>query len=207
MTKESTSAVEKDPQEQLKTDVHASVNDEQPIVDNENILEQTDIDKNTVIDTLKKQLEESQQQSKDSQDKALRTQAEMENIKRRTQKDIEKAHKYGLEKIINDLLPVRDSLEMGINAASENSDGQHLEKLLEGAEMTLTMMTTALSKHGVSIIDPKDEKFNPEFHQAMSMLETDEIEPNTVTSVIQKGYKLNERLVRPAMVMVSKAPA
>jgi molecular chaperone GrpE len=135
----------------------------------------------------------------------LRTQADLENLRRRAERDVQNAHKFGLEKFINELLPVIDSMEMGMAAA--NADDEAVKPLLEGMDLTLKMFQSVLEKMGVTAVNPENEAFNPEFHQAMSMQETADVEPNTVLAVMQKGYVLNERLVRPAMVVVSKAPA
>lgn len=156
------------------------------------------------IEELTKKLEAAEQKSADSLDQLLRTRAEMENLRRRTQKDLENAHKFALEKFVTELLTVKDSLEMGLDAAAHEST---LEKLQEGTEMTLNMLKTVFEKFNVVELHPQDEKFNPDHHQAMSMQESGEHDPNTVIAVMQKGYLLNDRLVRPAMVMVSKAQA
>jgi molecular chaperone GrpE len=133
----------------------------------------------------------------------LRARADLENLRKRSQRDIENAHKYGLEKIANELLAVRDSMELGLGAAQENTDVQSLR---EGVELTLKMLTQAMEKFGIQQLDPARQKFNPELHQAMTMQETNELEPNTVVTVVQKGYLLNDRLLRPALVTVAKAP-
>jgi len=130
----------------------------------------------------------------------LRSKAEMENLRRRTQKDLENAHKYGIEKFVSELLPVMDSMELGL--AVENAS---TESLREGMTLTLSMVSQMFEKFNIKMIDPINEPFNPELHQAMTAQPTDEVEPNTVIAVMQKGYLLNDRLVRPAMVMVSKA--
>lgn len=135
----------------------------------------------------------------------LRTQAEMDNLRKRGERDVQNAHKFGIEKLVAELLPVMDSMEMGM-AAVDRSD-EATAKLIEGMELTIKMMADALQKVGISQIDPMGEVFNPEFHQAMSMIENPDVEPNSVIAVMQKGYVLNERLVRPAMVVVAKAPA
>ena len=134
----------------------------------------------------------------------LRTQAELENLRRRAERDVQNAHKFGLEKFINELLPVIDSMEMGMAAA--NAEDENVKPLLEGMKLTLKMFQSVLEKMGVTPVNPENEAFNPDFHQAMSMQETADVEPNTVLAVMQKGYVLNDRLVRPAMVVVSKAP-
>lgn len=136
----------------------------------------------------------------------LRSQAEMDNMRRRAEKDLESAHKFGLEKFANELLPVKDSLELGLAAVEENSD-EAVEKLREGTELTLKMLGTALEKFGIKEINPVGEVFNPEQHQAMTMQESAEAAPNTVLIVMQKGYLLNDRVMRPALVVVSKAAA
>jgi molecular chaperone GrpE len=137
-------------------------------------------------------------------DQCLRLQAEIDNLRKRSERDLVNAHKFALEKIAAELLPVRDSLEMGLAAASENHD---VDKLIEGSELTLKMLESVLDKFNIKEINPINEKFNPDYHEAMSMQERDDVEPNTVIAVMQKGYLLNDRLIRPAMVMVSKAPA
>lgn len=158
----------------------------------------------SVEEELVNKLEAAEQKAQDHLDQLLRAKADMENLRRRTQKDLENAHKFALEKFVTELLSVKDSLEMGLDAANQEST---VDKLIEGTEMTLNMLKSVFEKFNVEEVNPQDEKFNPEHHQAMSMQESAEHEPNTVIAVMQKGYLLNERLVRPAMVMVSKAPA
>jgi molecular chaperone GrpE len=153
---------------------------------------------------LAQKLEAAEKKAADSMDQLLRTRADMENLRRRTQKDLENAHKFALEKFVTELLSVKDSLEMGLDAAAHEST---LEKIQEGTEITLNMLKQVFEKFNVVELHPQDEKFNAEHHQAMSMQESAEHDPNTVIAVMQKGYLLNDRLVRPAMVMVSKAPA
>ncbi len=153
---------------------------------------------------LARLLEEAHAKAEENWEKVVRVQAELENSQRRAQRDIENAHKFGLEKFAQELLPVKDSLEMGLSAA-EGSDHEVADKLREGTELTLKMFTSALEKFGVKEINPVGEAFNPEWHQAMTMQESAEHEPNTVMAVMQKGYSLNDRLLRPAMVVVSKA--
>lgn len=131
----------------------------------------------------------------------LRLRAELDNQRKRASRDLANAHKYALERFITDLLPVQDSLELGIAAASEGIDAASVR---EGMELTLRMLGTLLARNGVEVIEPGGEKFNPERHQAMTMEESMEAEPGTVLSVIQRGYLLNDRLIRPAMVIVSK---
>ncbi len=137
-------------------------------------------------------------------DQCLRLQADIENLRKRNERDLANAHKFALEKIAGELLPVKDSLEMGLAAAGENHD---VAKLIEGSELTLKMLGAVLEKFNIKEINPLNEKFNPDYHEAMSMQDRDDVEPNTVVAVMQKGYLLNDRLIRPALVMVSKAPA
>jgi molecular chaperone GrpE len=138
-------------------------------------------------------------------EQCLRLQAELENLRKRSARDLAQAHKFALEKFAAELLPVRDSLEMGVAAAAEESAS--VEHLREGSELTLKMLTSALEKFNINEINPLNEKFNPEYHEAMSMQERADVAPNTVVTVVQKGYLLNDRLIRPAMVIVSRAAA
>ncbi|HKK05670.1 MAG TPA: nucleotide exchange factor GrpE [Gammaproteobacteria bacterium] len=140
-------------------------------------------------------------------DQVLRARAELENLRRRSERDLENAHKFALERFAQELLPVRDSLELGLAAAEGAEGADAAEKLREGTEMTLKLLTAAMEKFGIHEVNPVNEPFNPDFHQAMAMQESTQAEPNTVLSVMQKGYTLNERLMRPAMVVVAKAPA
>lgn len=135
-------------------------------------------------------------------DQALRATADAQNIRRRSELDVEKAHKFALEKFTKELLPVVDSLEKAL----ENSGGgdESGVVLREGVEMTLTLLTSGLKKFNVNQIDPVGEPFDPSLHEAVSMIDAPDAEPNSVIVVIQKGYTLNDRLVRPAMVMVAK---
>ncbi|MEQ8289851.1 MAG: nucleotide exchange factor GrpE [Gammaproteobacteria bacterium] len=153
------------------------------------------------IETLRSELDKEREQAKTNMDLALRAQAEMENLRKRTTRDIENAHKYALEKFVNELLPIVDSLELGMSAAEGKDDNK---ELLEGMQLTLKMFLSALEKFGVKQIAPEGEKFNPEQHEAVSMQEIEGKEAGTVVTVMQKGYELNGRLVRPAMVMVAK---
>ena len=137
----------------------------------------------------------------ESVDKALRATAELENIRRRTSRDIENAHKYALERFVNELLPVIDSMELGINASQSAED---LESLREGMDLTLKKLFDCLEKFGVKAIDPAGEKFDPDWHEAVSMQELEGSDSGQVVTVMQKGYELNGRLVRPAMVVVAK---
>ncbi len=139
-------------------------------------------------------------------DKALRAEAEMQNIKRRAERDVENAHKFGVERFLQNLLPVVDSIEKAIEA-SEAAETAEDDPVFEGIKLCHKLLVDVLGRESVETIDPHGEPFNPNEHEALSMIENPEVEPNSVVVVVQKGYKLNGRLVRPAMVMVSKAPA
>lgn len=157
---------------------------------------------------LQTRLLELEAQLKLQQEAVLRAKAEESNIKRRAENEIANARKFALERFVGDLLPVLDSLELGLGldiSASENNE--QLKAYQEGFELTLNMFESVLGRHQVEKIEPLGEPFDPAFHQAMSMQESHTAEPNTVLAVMQKGYKLSGRLVRPAMVVVSKAPA
>ncbi|HEI8867669.1 nucleotide exchange factor GrpE [Serratia sp. AKBS12] len=154
------------------------------------------------IAELEAQLAEAQQRERDS---LLRAKAEMENVRRRTELDIEKAHKFALEKFSADLLPVIDNLERALELADRNNP--ELAAMIEGIELTLKSLQDAVRKYGIEIVGDVDVPFNPDVHQAMSLMESDQHQPNHVMMVMQKGYTLNGRLLRPAMVAVSKAKA
>lgn len=147
-------------------------------------------------------LEDARAKADEHYSQLLRLQAELENVRKRTARDLENAHKFALEKFMVELLPVRDSLELGLAAAV---DGERVdpEKLKEGVELTLKMFADAMAKFGAQPVDPQGQRFNPELHQAMSMQQAPDQAPNTVLTVVQKGYQLNGRLIRPALVIVS----
>lgn len=140
----------------------------------------------------------------DQKEGALRALAEGENAKRRAETEIDKARKFALEKFAGDLLPVLDNLEQAIRFADRENEAT--KPIIEGVDLTLKTFTSTVEKHGLVVLDPEGETFNPEQHQAMSMQESADLAPNTVMAVMQKGYQINGRLLRPAMVMVSKAP-
>lgn len=154
------------------------------------------------LESLQQQLEQALAKAEENWNRYLGALAEMENIRKRAERERDAARKFALEKFVNELLPVRDSLEMGLAAAREKHD---LDKLMEGTELTLKMLAAVMEKSGVTELDPKGEKFDPQRHEAMAMQPSAQAEPNTVLQVIQKGYLLNDRLVRPAMVIVAKA--
>lgn len=166
-------------------------------------VEQAIEDVESDVATLRAQLEQAQQQAASNWDKAIRVQAEMENLKKRVQKDLDDERKYGLTKFAKELLSVLDSLELGIRAAV--GDSPEVTKLREGSELTIKQFESVFAKFNIEAVDPLGQPFNPELHQAMVMQPSATAEPNTVLNVFQKGYVLNGRLLRPAMVVVAKA--
>ncbi len=149
-------------------------------------------------------LEEAKARADETWEQLVRARAELENLRRRHDKELENAHKYALDGFVKELLQVWDSIELGLLAADENAD---ITKIREGMELTLKLFADTMAKFNVERVDPENEPFNPELHQAMSMQPRDDVPPNTVTTVVQKGCTLNGRLVRPALVMVSQEPA
>lgn len=146
---------------------------------------------------------ELEEQLKAAQDQSLRAAADVQNARRRAEQEVEKAHKFALERFANDLLAVVDSLERGLELSSD--DDPAIKPMRDGIELTLKLFADTLARYQVVAVDPHGEPFNPELHQAMTMEERDNVEPNTVVKVFQKGYTLSGRLLRPAMVVVSKA--
>ena len=139
----------------------------------------------------------------DQKDSVIRAKAEVDNIRRRAAQDVEKARKFALEKFSAEMLTTVDNLERALQSIDKEDESK--KSVIEGIELTLQGLISSLEKFGVKAIDPQDQPFNPELHQAMSMQEVPDVAPNTVIAVMQKGYELNGRLIRPAMVMVSKA--
>ncbi|PSJ45900.1 nucleotide exchange factor GrpE [Zobellella taiwanensis] len=154
---------------------------------------------------LEQKLADAESNAKSERENALRALAEMENIRRRAALDVEKAQKFALEKFVGELLPVIDSLERALEHTDKENDA--FRAVCEGVELTLKSLLSAVEKFGVTQIDPQGEPFDPNKHQAMSMVESNEVAPNAVLAVMMKGYELNGRVLRPAMVMVAKGPA
>ncbi|SHK22816.1 molecular chaperone GrpE [Marinobacter antarcticus] len=151
------------------------------------------------LDALKSQVQEFQEQM-------LRSQAEMQNVRRRAEIDVEKAHKFALEKFVKELLPVADSLEKAVESTEgQGNAGELVASIRQGVEMTLSLFVSSLKKFNVEPLNPVGEPFDPQQHEAMSMVPAPDAEPNSVVAVVQKGYLLNGRVVRPAMVVVAKA--
>ncbi|MDG1732169.1 MAG: nucleotide exchange factor GrpE [Thalassotalea sp.] len=154
---------------------------------------------------LEQALAEAKATVANQKDSVIRAKAEVDNMRRRAAQDVDKAKKFALEKFAGEMLSVVDNLERGL--ATIDSEAEEQKATFEGMNLTLQGLLSGLEKFGVKAVDPQDKPFNPELHQAMSMQEVEGVEPNTVIAVMQKGYELNGRLVRPAMVMVSKAKA
>lgn len=156
-------------------------------------------------DSLEQQLEQAVAEAAEHLDNFLRAKAESENIRRRSAEDVIKARKFAVEQLATELLTVRDSLELASQASVDDASSPAVAQMHEGVNLTLKQLDNAFEKAGITAVDPADEIFNPDLHHAISMTETDEVEPNMVVSVMQKGYLLNDRLLRPAMVVVAKA--
>ena len=171
--------------------------DQPESVDNEEIVE--DILTDEDIADLKEQLKDAQTKVAEYWDQIIAN-AEMENIKRRAARDVENARKFSAEKFANELIPVVDSLEQGIQSITDETA---VGAMKEGMEMTISMLIKALEKQGMVQVDPKGEKFNPEYHEAMTMIPSEEVPGDHVIDVFQKGYQLNGRVIRPARVVVS----
>lgn len=159
-------------------------------------------DKRRADDELEQALAVAEEKARESRDNHLRALAEIENVRRRAARDVENAHRYALEKFATELLAVRDTLEMGLEAG-EKAD---VRSLLAGKEATLKLLTRAFEKFSIAEINPLGQPFDPQLHEAMAMQESATAEPNSVLQVVQKGYQLNGRLLRPARVIVAKAP-
>lgn len=157
------------------------------------------------IEALQSEVDQLKQQLNDAREQALRAQAEMQNSRRRAEQDVEKAHRYALEKFAGELLPIVDNLERAIQ--SSQGDTEHLLAVREGVEMTLDLFVKTLEKFNVGTVHPVGEDFNPDLHQAVTMIPHPEMDANKVVDVMMKGYTLNGRLLRPAMVVVSKGKA
>jgi len=155
------------------------------------------------INELELALAAAQSTVADQKDSVIRAKAEVDNIRRRAAQDVEKARKFALEKFAGEMLTSVDNLERALQSIDKEDESN--KAIIEGVELTLQGLITSLEKFGVKAVDPQDQPFNPELHQAMSMQEVPGVAPNTVIAVMQKGYELNGRLIRPAMVMVSKA--
>ena len=200
-------------------DVHDESNPaevDNDVVNQDDVTDSESVEQNTVeiegeletpeeiIAALEAELAAAQATIEGQKDGVLRARADMENAKRRAEAEIDKARKFALEKFAGELLPVIDNLERALQVA--DAENEAVKPLLEGIEMTMKSFVSTVEKNGLTLVDPQGETFNPELHQAMSMQESADVAPNTVIAVMQKGYQINGRLLRPAMVMVSRAP-
>jgi molecular chaperone GrpE len=154
------------------------------------------------VGALQAALAAAESRALESRDLYMRALAELENVRKRASRDIEQAHKFGLERVAHELIGVKDSLELGLGLGSAAS----ADTLREGTQATLQLLTKALEKAGLTEIVPQGEQFNPELHEAMVMQPSAQHVPNSITQVVQKGYQLNGRLLRPARVIVAKEP-
>jgi molecular chaperone GrpE len=145
-------------------------------------------------------LAEAEAKASENWERYLRAVAEAENTRKRAARDVEQAHKFALERIGKELLAVRDSLELGLGSA----DNANIESLLEGSAATLKLLSTTMEKFGIEVVDPAGEPFDPEYHEAISVQPSETVEPGSVLTVVQKGYLLNGRLLRPALVVVAE---
>ncbi len=168
--------------------------------------EQSDTDANSLEHFSYAELEEkltlAEQQAHENWEKAVRAMAELDNVRRRAERDVANAHRFGLEKFINSLLPIMDSLEEALRLADNKGD----KAMHEGLELTMKLFLGVLEKHDVQQLDPQGAVFDPQEHEAMSMQASTDVPTNTVLVVFQKGYKLNDRVIRPARVIVAKNP-
>ncbi len=196
----STDAPIEDNNEQPRTVLESEVENEEQAASETGVQDENQpesIDLSQKIEDLQAKVDENYQI-------ALRAKAETENVRRRSERDVSSARKYALERFVTDLIPVMDSLEQGMNIPIE---GAEAEGMREGLELTMKLLVDAMSKHGVERLDPQGHPFNPEHHEAMSMLESQEVEANHVLQVFQKGYLLHGRTVRPARVIVARGPS
>lgn len=157
---------------------------------------------------IETRLQQALAKVEECKDQEIRARAEIQNARRRAEKDVENAHKYALEKMAKELLPVVDNLERGLEAVpAEKLEDAEFNSMKEGVELTLSLFISALTRFKIEQVDPAGEPFDPQLHQAITVVEQDSVEPNTVVNVMQKGYTLHGRLLRPAMVVVSRASA
>ena len=159
------------------------------------------------VEELRAALEASRTAADQAREQVLRAHAEAENVRRRAQRDVENAHKFALERFASELLPVVDSLERAVESARGTGNEAAAAAIADGVDLSLKLFIDTLKKADVVQLDPAGEPFDPKFHQAVGMVESDSAEPGSVLQVLQRGYTLHGRLVRPAMVIVAKAPA
>ncbi|MGQ0622043.1 MAG: nucleotide exchange factor GrpE [Panacagrimonas sp.] len=163
------------------------------------------IDMNAELANLSAQLAEAEAKAEASRDAHMRALADLDNVRKRTEREVRSARQFGSEKLLGELLGVADSLDLGLAAATK-PDAQ-VATMVEGMQLTRQQLLIVLDKNGVKLVEPKGEPFNPDLHEAVTMVESADVPPGHVLNVLQKGYRLHERLLRPAMVIVAKAPA
>lgn len=172
---------------------------------NEPVPTPAEADERAPREALERELVQARAQASEQNEKFVRAAAELDNVRKRAEAEVLSAHKYGIERFAGELLGVRDSLEAA-KAVDLTQDGV-IQRVLEGLDLTLKLVDSAFAKFGITVVDPQGQKFDPTRHQAMGLLETDEVPPNHVAKVVQKGFTLHDRVLRPAMVMVGKAKA
>jgi molecular chaperone GrpE len=160
----------------------------------------------SALSDLEQRLAAAEARAEEARNNQLRAAAELDNVRKRTQRDIENAHKYGLERFAQELLPVKDSLELGLEAAQKSDEYADAASLIAGKQATLQLLSRAFEKFNLTEVNPVGAPFDPTLHEAVMMQESATAEPNSVLQVVQKGYQLNGRLLRPARVIVAKAP-
>ena len=183
-------------------DTEVEVNEEEMLADSDETVEESASD--DPIEQLETALDAARLQAVEAKEDMLRMQADMENLRKRLVREHEKSRRRTLERFMNDLLPVRDSLERGLEAAEDSA--ATVEALKEGKQLIMKMLAKTMGDHGLQTIDPAGDKFDPEKHEAMAMMPSEELDENTVMEVLEKGYQLHERLLRPAKVVVSRKP-
>ncbi|GAA0853241.1 nucleotide exchange factor GrpE [Aliiglaciecola litoralis] len=193
---------EQQPQDVNEQQAEHSEENEQTL-DNEAQQSAGESEEQALIAELQAALAKSEATVLEQRDSVLRAKAEMENARRRAEGEVEKARKFALERFAGELLPVADNLERALQLSDPENEA--IKPMMEGVDITLKSFISTIEKFGLKVIDPQGEAFNPELHQAMSMQESADVPPNTVMAVMQKGYEINGRLLRPAMVMVSRA--
>lgn len=186
-------------------DVDAETTEQEEASAEQETTDEQDVSSEDVsVEELVAQLQSSQEEIEKLKEALLRAEAETQNVRRRAEKDVQAAHKYSQEKLVKELLPVKDNLERALEAGADLDDQGPAKAILEGVELTDKSFSDTLVKASVVALNPIGETFDPQKHQAMSMVPSEEVPANTVMTVVQKGYTLNDRLIRPAMVMVSK---
>jgi molecular chaperone GrpE len=185
--------------EELNQPLNEAAEDQRPVQND--AADEAEIDDE--LQGMEQAVNAAEQELVQHRDAMLRMQAEMDNLRKRLIRDAERGRKFAIEGVMKDLLQVRDSLERALELPAENAT---VESLREGEELTLKLLSKVMADHGLELIDPQGEAFNPEWHEAVAMLPSAEVAENYVLNVMQKGFRLHDRLIRPAMVVVAKKP-